>query len=109
MFTSGAFSPDETGPAVLLNTTNPQDPCNEPISEPAILGTRSGALRLIRAARHGTYEDVGWARWLPDGNQLIVGAELGSYAVDAATLPVRALSFVPGSDINFSAPVLPAP
>ena len=66
-------------------------------------------LRLVRAARLGTYEDVGWGRWLPGGNQLIVGAEQGSYAVDAVTLSARPLSLAPGSDINFSATVLAGP
>jgi hypothetical protein len=109
LFSTGAFSPDGTRLAVFLNTTNPQDPYNEPISELAIVNTRTGALQLARAARLGTYEDAGWARWLPGSNQLIVGAEAGSYAVDASTLSVRALSFGPGNDINFSATVLPVP
>jgi hypothetical protein len=109
LFTSDAFSPDGTHLAVFLNTTNPQDPSHEPVSEPAVLDTRTGVLRLVRAARLGTYEDVGWARWLPGGNQLLVGAEQGSYAVDAVTLSVRPLSFAPGSDINFSATVLASP
>jgi hypothetical protein len=109
LFTSGAFSPDGTRLAVFLNTTNPQDSYNEPLSELAIVDTGTGALRLVRAARLGTYEDVGWARWLPGGHRLIVGAEVGSYAVDAVTLSVRAFSFVPGNDIDFSATILPAP
>lgn len=109
LFTSGAFSPDGTRLAVFLNTTNPQDPSREPVSELAIVDTETGALQLVRAARLGTYEDAGWARWLPGGRWLIAGAESGSYAVDAETLSVRALSFAPGNDINFSATVLPAP
>ena len=109
LFTSGAFSPDGTRLAVFLNTTNPQDSNNEPVSEPAIVDTRTGSLRLVRAARLGTYEDAGWARWLPGGHRLIVGAEVGSYAVDAESLSVRPLSFGPGNDINFSATVLPVP
>ena len=109
LFTSGAFSSDGTRLAVFLNTTNPQDPGHEPISELAIVNTRTGALQLVRAARLGTYEDAGWARWLPGDHRLIIGAEQGSYAVDAQTLSVRALSFGPGNDINFSATVLPAP
>jgi hypothetical protein len=109
LFSSGAFSPDGTRLAVFLNTTNPRDPYNEPISELAIVNTRTGTLQLVRAARLGTYEDVGWARWLPGSNQLIVGAEAGSYAADAATLTVRAFSFGPVNDINFSATVLPVP
>ena len=108
-FTSGAFSPDGTRLAVFLNTTNPQDPSRGPVSELAIINTRTGALRLVRAARFGTYEDVGWARWLPGGHRLIAGAEAGSYAVDADTLSVRALSFAPGDDINFSATLLSGP
>ena len=109
LFTSGAFSPDGTRLAVFLNTTNPQDPYHEPISQLAIANTRTGALQLVRAARLGTYEDAGWARWLPGGRRLIAGTEEGSYAVDAATLSVRALSFGPASDINFSATILPVP
>ena len=33
LFTKGAFSPDGTRLAVFLNTTNPQDPGNEPVSD----------------------------------------------------------------------------
>ena len=109
LFTSGAFAPGGTRLAVFLNTTNPQDPYHEPLSELAIIDTRTGALQLVRAARLGTYEDVGWARWLPGGHRLIVGAQAGSYAVDAVTLSVRAFSFGPGNDLNFSATVLPVP
>ncbi len=109
LFTSGAFSPDGTRLAVFLNTTNPRDPDREPISELAIVNTRTGALQLVRDARLGTYEDAGWARWLPGGHRLIAGAEEGSYAVDTSTLSVRALSLAPGNDINFSATVLPVP
>ncbi|HLN71013.1 MAG: hypothetical protein ACLQK8_27780 [Streptosporangiaceae bacterium] len=56
---------------------------------------------------------------MPDGFRLSIKApcgltharkaEPGSYAVDAVTLPVRPLSFAPGSDINFSATVLAGP
>ena len=108
-FTSGAFSPDGTRLAVFLNTTNPQDASREPVSEPAVINTRTGALRPVRAARLGTYEDAGWARWLPGGHRLIAGAEAGSYAIDADTFSVRTLSFAPGDDINFSATLLPGP
>jgi hypothetical protein len=109
LFTSGAFSPDGTRLAVFLNANNPQDPYHKPLSELAIIDTRTGALHLVPAARLGTYEDVGWARWLPGGHRLIVGAQAGSYAVDAETFSVRVLSFGPGNDVNFSATVLPAP
>ena len=114
-FSSGAFSPNGKRLAVFLNTTNPQDPYNAPHSVLAIVNTRTGAPRLVPAARLVTTEDVGWARWLPGGNRLIAGAEGGSYAVDAVTLATRPFSFgSPGDDINssgdinFSATILPA-
>jgi hypothetical protein len=106
LFTSGAFSPDGSRLAVFLNTTNPQDPGAEPVSELAIVSTRTGALRLVRAARLGTFEDAGWARWLPGGHQLLVGAEEGSYAVAAGTWSVRPFSL--GHSVNFSTTVLPS-
>jgi hypothetical protein len=117
LFSSGAFSPDGTRLAVFVNTTNPQDPYIAPVSVLGIVNTRTGALRLVRAARLVTTEDVGWARWLPGGNRLIAGAEAGSYAVNAVTLAARPFSFSssPGQDIensgdiNFSATVLPSP
>ena len=117
LFSNGAFSPDGTRLAVMLNTTNPRDPYRTPYSVLAIVDTRTGAVRLVRAARLVTTEDVGWARWLPRGNQLIVGAEAGSYAVNATRLAARPFSFFgsPGvdiessGDINFSATILPAP
>jgi hypothetical protein len=116
-FSSGAFSPDGTRLAMFVNTTNPQDPYITPYSVLGIVNTRTGALRLARAACLVTTEDVGWARWLPAGNWLIAGAEAGSYAVNAVTLATRPLSFSgsPGQDIensgdiNFSATVLPYP
>jgi hypothetical protein len=90
---------------VFLNTTNPRDPYREPISDLVIVNTRTRTVQLVTTARLGTYEDAGWARWLPGGHQLIAGAETGSYAVDARTLKVKAL----GGGINFSATILPAP
>jgi hypothetical protein len=107
LFTSGAFSPDGSRLAVFLNVTNPQDSATEPVSELAIITTRTGALRLVPAVRLGTYQDAGWARWLPGGHQLLVGAEQGSYAVEAGTWSVRPFSFGPDDDVNFSATVLP--
>jgi hypothetical protein len=107
-FTSGAFSPDGASLVTFLNTTNPQDPSSEPVSEPAVFDTRTGALRLVHAARLGTSEDVAWSRWLPGGHQFVVGAMDGSYAVDAVTLSTRALPFAAANDIDFSATVLPA-
>lgn len=116
LFSSGAFSPDGKRLAVFLNTTNPQGPYNAPHSVLAIVNTRTGTLTLVPAASLVTTEDVGWARWLPGSNRLIIGAEDGSYAVDAVTLATRPFSFgSPGEDINtsgdinFSATILAAP
>lgn len=117
LFSSGAFSPDGKRLAVFVNTTNPQNPFITPYSVLGIVNTRTGALRLVRAARLVTTEDVAWARWLPGGNRLIAGAEAGSYAVNAVTLAARPFSFSgsPGQDIensgdiNFSATILPYP
>ena len=114
-FSSGAFSPDGGHLAVFLNTTDPQDPSRLPYSELAIASTRTGVLRLVRAVRLVTTEDVGWARWLP-GDRLLAGAESGSYAANTLTLAARPFSFFgsPGQDItgsgdiNFSATVLRA-
>lgn len=116
-YDGGAFSPDGKRLAVFLNTTNPQDPYNAPYSVLAIVNTKTAALRLVRAARFVTTEDVAWARWLPGSDRLIAGAEAGSYAVDAATLAAQPFSFFgsPGQDImgsgdiNFSATLLSAP
>ena len=100
-----------------MSTTNPQDPYTTPYSVLGIVNTTTGALRLVHAARLVIPEDVAWARWLPASNRLIVGAEAGSYAVNAVTLAARPFSF-PGSpgqdiensgDINFSATILPSP
>jgi hypothetical protein len=111
-FTSGAFSPDGNRLAVLVNLTDPADPSGGPVSVPAIVDTSTGALTMIRAARLITTEDVGWSVWLPGGNWLLVGAEAGTYAVDARTLAARPFSFF-GSpldieNVNFSTTLLPA-
>jgi hypothetical protein len=113
LFSSGAFSLDGQRLAVFVNTTNPQD---SSYSVLATVSTRTGALNLVPAVRLVTTEDVGWARWLPGGRQLIAGAGSGTYAVAAKTLAARPFSFLgsPGedimssADINFSATVLPA-
>jgi hypothetical protein len=81
-------------------------------SELAIADTRTGALRLIGAARLETQEDSGWIVWLPGGQRLLAGALLYSYAADAQTLAARPFFFFPSQsthdimnspDVNFSA------
>ena len=116
-FSRGAFSPGGTHLAVFVNVTNPSSASDPAHSELAIVSTKTGALQLVPGTAHlVTSEDAGWARWLPDGRQLIAGAESGTYAVDARTLATRPLSFfrdpaqaiTDSGDINFSATLLPA-
>jgi hypothetical protein len=85
-------------------------------SELALINTRTGRLRLVRAAKLETQEDAGWVLWLPGGKRLLAGALLSSYAVDAKTLAARPFFFIHGTsdhdimdtpDINFSAVLLP--
>jgi hypothetical protein len=85
-------------------------------SELAIINTRTGKLRLDRAAKLLTQEDAGWAVWLPGGRKLLAGALSFSYAVAARTLATRPFFFFPGTsdhnimdtpDINFSTVLIP--
>ncbi len=112
---NGAFSPDGAQLAVFarragLGSSRPNR------SELAIISTRTGRLRIVRAARLETQEDAGWVLWLPGGRRLLAGALHYSYAVDAKTLAARPFFFFPGPDdhdimdtpdINFSAFVIP--
>jgi hypothetical protein len=110
-----AFSPDGRQLAALARTASLSSAsCCKP-SELAIVNTRTGTLRLVAAARLGTTEDAGWARWLPGGKRLLAGALSESYVVDAKTLAARPFFFFPGRadhdimdtpDINFSAVVI---
>ncbi len=110
----GAFSPDGSSLAVFvrragINSSWPNH------SELALINTRTGTLRLVRAARLITQEDAGWVLWLPGGQRLLAGALLYSYAVDTRTLAARPFFFFPGNehdimtspDVNFSAVIIP--
>ncbi len=110
-----AFSPDGTQLAVFVRRASPSSGWPSQ-SELAIVSTRTGRLRLVRAARLETQEDAGWVLWLPGGHRLLAGALRYSYAVDTKTLAARPFFFFPGRtdhdimdtpDINFSAVVLP--
>jgi hypothetical protein len=116
-----AFSPDGSRLAVFERTASLSSPCCANSSVLAIVNTRTGAVRSVRAARLETQEDAGWILWLPGGSRLLAGALLYSYAVDTATYQARPFFFYPqnpGSagadhdimdtpDINFSAVLLP--
>ena len=98
-----AFSPDGTRVALFSRTA--------PIgtggwSVLAIASTRTGIVRLVRAASLFTTEDAFWADWLPTGHQLLVGAEGASYAVDTRTLHSRLFDFF-ASQLGFTAVVIP--
>ena len=112
-----AFSPDGTRLAVFERTASINSSCCANSSILAIVNTRTGAVRAVRAARLVTQEDAGWILWLPGGTRLLAGALAYSYAVDATTYAARPFFFFPQTadgpdadhnimdtpDVNFSA------
>jgi hypothetical protein len=122
-FAAGAaFSPDGTRLAVFERTASISSSCCANSSVLAIVNTRTGAVRAVRAARLVTEEDAGWILWLPGGRRLLAGALSDSYAVDTTTYAALPFFFFPQTadgpgadhdimdtpDINFSAVVLPS-
>jgi hypothetical protein len=117
-----AFSPDGTRLAVFERTAGINSSCCANNSVLAIVNTRTGAVRAVRAARLVTQEDAGWILWLPGGRRLLAGALAYSYAVDTTTYAARPFFFVPQTadgpdadhnimdtpDVNFSAVLLPS-
>jgi len=117
-----AFSPDGTRLAVFEQTASINSSCCDNNSVLAIVNTRTGAVRAVRAARLVTEEDAGWILWLPGGRRLLAGALSYSYAVDATTYAAQPFFFFPQTadgpaadhnimdipDINFSAVLLPS-
>ena len=81
----------------------------------ALVDPGTGAVRVARRPLLALGQDVGWARWLPDGTHLIVGVGTGGYLVDSATLSARPLLPARGhghdtpnsQDINYSTAVVP--
>lgn len=116
-----AFSPGGTRLAVFERTASVNSLCCANNSVLAIVDTRTGAVRAVRAARLVTEEDAGWILWLPGGRRLLAGALAYSYAVDVATGAARPFFFFPQTadgpgadhdimdtpDVNFSAVLLP--
>ncbi len=109
----GAFSPDGTRLAVFPQTTAPRT--GPATARLAIVDLATGAMRVARLPRLALGQDVAWARWLPGGTHLMVGAGTGScYLVDSATLSARPLYFTRGhghnigisQDINFTAAII---
>lgn len=117
-----AFSPDGTRLAVFERTASINSSCCANNSVLAIVNTRTGAVRAVRAARLVTEEDAGWILWLPGGRRLLAGALSYSYAVDTTTYAARPFFFflqtadgpdadhniMDTPDINFSAVLLPS-
>jgi len=105
----GAFSPGGTRLAVFLTTASGR------AAQLALVDPGTGAVRVARRPLLALGQDVGWARWLPDGTHLIVGVGTGGYLVDSATLSARPLLFARGhghnagnsQDINYSTAVVP--
>ncbi len=105
----GAFSPGGTRLAVFLTTASGR------AAQLALVDPGTGAVRVARWPRLALGQDVGWARWLPDGTHLIVGVGTGGYLVDSATLSARPLLSARGhghnagnsQDINYSTAVVP--
>ena len=110
----GAFSPSGTQLAVFLNTSG--------WARLALVNLGTGTMRVAPSPWPALGQDIGWARWLPDGLHLVVGAGTGGYLVDAATLSAQRLFFTRGhdhyignsddyiggsQDINFTAAIVP--
>lgn len=90
----GAFSPTGTRLAAFLNAGTGQ------AARLALVDPVTGAVRVVPAPALGLGMDIAWARWLPDGARLIVGAGAGSaFLVDAVTLSAKPL--VAGRDDTY--------
>jgi hypothetical protein len=109
----GAFSPHGTRLAVFPQTAlRRMTPGSARL---AIVNLATGAVRMARGPSLALGMDFAWARWLPGGMHLVVGAGTGGYLVDSATLSARPLFFARGhghniansQDINFTAAVVP--
>jgi len=73
----------------------------------AIATTKTGAVRLVRAASLDTTEDAYWSIWLPGARRLLAGAEAAGPAVDTRGDAVRPFSFFSGASGFSAAVVLP--
>jgi hypothetical protein len=106
----GAFSPSGSQLAVFLNADSGQ------AAQLALVDLATGTVRVAHGPRLTLGIDIAWARWLPAGAQLIMGAAAGvSYLVESATLSAEPLAVAPtraydrgnGPEINYTAAVIP--
>ena len=104
----GAFSPDGSQLAAFVTGGSQRT------ARLALIDLAAGTVRLAGRPIITLGEDYDWARWLPDGRQLIIGAGAGGYLVDSATLAARPLMLAAGNgrpigagqDINFTAAIV---
>jgi hypothetical protein len=106
----GAFSPDGTRLAVFPRADRSQ------AARLALADLATGTVTVAPALRLALGEDIAWARWLPDGRDLIVGgATGGGDLVDSATLSAEPLVVARGhqddrgnsQDINYTTVIVP--
>ncbi len=106
----GAFSPGGSRLAVFLNADAGQ------AAHLALVDLATGTIRVAQGTRLSLGIDIAWARWLPDGAHLIMGAAAGvNYLVESATLAAEPLAVAPGRahdrgnrlDINYTTAVIP--
>jgi hypothetical protein len=100
----GAFSPDGTRLAVFLNAGTGQ------AARLALVDPVTGAVGVVPGPALELGMDIAWARWLPGGERLIVGAGIGrAYLVDAVTRSAEPL--VTGRDStdspNYTTAIVP--
>jgi hypothetical protein len=103
----GAFSPDGAQLAVFVRTN--QGDVN-PAMEFGVVDTKAGKLRLIEGVQGQIGDSVGWAHWLPNGTDVLVGTFAGRnrtynhYLVDTKSDTVKLVDFSsnPNLDVNFS-------
>jgi len=108
-----AFSPDGAELAAFANnfglSTTPAP------AELAIISTRTGDARLVQRVSLLMGQDIAWARWLPGGKILLVGASTFSGVVNSETLSARPYYFFAhgrdpyiedSQDVNYSTVVI---
>jgi hypothetical protein len=89
----GSFSRDGSQLALFLNADAEQ------AAQLALVDLATGTVQVATEPRLALGIDIAWARWLPDGAHLIVGAAAGaSYLVSSATLSAEPLAAAPGRD-----------
>ena len=109
LFTAGgAFAPGGSELAVFATSASQRT------ARLAVIDLATGTVRVASRPVITLGEDFDWARWLPDGRHLIIGAGAGGYLVDSATLAARPVVLSgrngrrigTGQDLNFTAAIV---